>query len=158
MKISFVVAVAKNNVIGRKGDLPWYIPEDLKHFKEITEGGTVLMGRKTFESIINRNKKPLPNRTNAVLTRSKDFQAPDGVLVFNDVDKALNSLKCEELFVIGGGTVYQMLMDRADKLYITHVDQEIEGDTYFPEINPAQWKVTKSDRRAGFSFVDYERV
>ena len=157
MKISFVAAVAKNNVIGKENDLPWDLPEDLKHFKEITSGGTVLMGRKTFESIMSRNGKPLPNRVNVVLTRDKNYKAPVGVLVFNDVDEALGKLDCEELFVIGGGQIYELFMDRADKLYVTHVDQEIDGDVFFPPIDWDLWKIVDEIAHDGYKFVDYER-
>lgn len=158
MKISFVVAMAKNNCIGKDNDLPWYLPEDLKHFKKITEGGTVLMGRKTFESIMSRNSKPLPNRTNVVLTRNEDYKVPDGVLLFHDVDQALQNLDCEELFVMGGGSIYKLFMDRVDKIYMTHIEKEINGDVFFPEIDFTKWKKVKEKKGEGFSFVDYERI
>src|SRR3954465_9619912 len=96
------VAVAENLVIGGDNDLPWYLPEDLKHFKKITLGKTVLMGRKTFDSIIKRLNKPLPERKNVVITRQKDYKAPQGVLVFNSLDDALKELSSEDIYIIGG--------------------------------------------------------
>ena len=149
--------MAKNNVIGKDNDLPWNIPEDLKHFRKITEGGTVLMGRKTFESIMDRNNKPLPNRTNVVLIRNKDYKVPGGVLLFHDVDQALQNLDCEELFVMGGGSIYKLFMDRVDKIYMTHIEKEINGDVYFPKIDFTKWKRINKEQHKGFSFVDYVR-
>jgi len=157
MKISFVAAVAKNNVIGKENDLPWHIPEDLKRFRALTNHGTVLMGRKTFDSIMSRNGKPLPNRTNAVLTRDENYQAPAGVLVFHDADSALGSLDCEELFVIGGGQIFELFADKVEKIYLTKVGREINGDVYFPAIDLTRWRAVKEDKRDGFSFIDYER-
>lgn len=152
------MAMAKNNVIGKENDLPWYIPEDLKRFRELTSGGTVLMGRKTFESILSRNGKPLPNRTNVVLTRDKSYRAPDGVLLFYSVDDAIQKLECEELFVIGGGQIFSLLKDQVDKIYLTRVDKKIEGDVYFPEIDLDKWQKTSEVEHDGFSFIDYERI
>src|SRR3989344_5094956 len=97
------VAIAKNWVIGGDNDLPWYLPEDLKHFKKLTLGKTVLMGRKTYESIVNRLGKPLPGRKNVVISRQADYKVPDGVLVFQSLDEALKVLSAEDIYVIGGG-------------------------------------------------------
>jgi len=153
--IALVAAVSKNGVIGAKNDLPWYLPEDLKHFKMLTTGKTVLMGRKTFESIMNRLGKPLPNRKNVVVTRDQNYVVPDGVLVFNTVEDALNALKNEEVMVAGGGEIFKQTVARADTLYITEVDREVEGDVYFPKINPARWKEIEREPHEGFSFVTY---
>lgn len=155
--ISLVAAVAKNGVIGKDGGLPWYLPEDLKRFRAMTTGKTVLMGRKTFESIMRRNNKPLPNRKNVVVTRDTAYQAPEGVIVFHDISEALESLKNEDVMVIGGGQIYEQTIDRADALYITHVDQNIDGDVFFPKIDPSKWEKVDEEKHEGFSFVNYKR-
>jgi len=155
--ISIIVAIAKNNVIGKSNELPWYIPEDLKHFKKITEGKTVLMGRKTFESIVARLGKPLPNRQNVVVTKDPEFSPPPDVHVFGDLDRALGAFKDKDLFIIGGASIYKQTIDKSDKLYITEVDQTIDGDAFFPEIDLNKWKEASRDPHEGFSFVTYKR-
>lgn len=141
MKISIVVAMASNNVIGRDGDMPWRLRGDLQRFKVLTLGKPVIMGRKTFESI----GKPLPGRTNIVITRNPDFK-PDGVSVYSSLEKAIADFKTigkldgtEEICIIGGGEIYHQSMDFADTIYATHVMAEIEGDTVFPKID-SQWE------------------
>ncbi len=162
MKITFVVAVAKNGVIGSHNTLPWYIPEDLKHFKQVTDGKTVLMGKNTFDSVMNRLKKPLPNRRNVVITRNMDYKAPEGVLVFHDIETALNELSkdTDELMVGGGSQIYAQLleMDKVDKMIITEVNYEVDGDVIFPKVDWSQWKKISEDPREDFSFVEYERI
>lgn len=162
MKVTFVVAVAKNGVIGSHNTLPFYIPEDLKHFKQVTEGKTVLMGKNTFDSIMNRLKKPLPNRRNVVITRNKDYKAPEGVLVYNDIDTALTELAkdTDELMVGGGSQIYSQLleMDKVDKMIITEVAYEVDGDVMFPKVDWSKWKKVSEDPREDFSFVEYERI
>jgi len=162
MKVTFVVAVAKNGVIGSHNTLPFYIPEDLKHFKQVTEGKTVLMGKNTFNSIMNRLKKPLPNRRNVVITRNKDYKAPEGVLVYNDIDTALTELAkdTDELMVGGGSQIYSQLleMDKVDKMIITEVAYEVDGDVMFPKVDWSKWKKVSEDPREDFSFVEYERI
>ena len=160
MRLTFVVAVSNNNVIGDQNKLPWYIPEDLKHFKQITSGKTVLMGKNTYNSIIKRLKKPLPGRKNIVVTRNKDFNPGfDDVVVYNDLDDALTKLhKEDEVMVIGGGQIYNQLIDKADKLIITHVHQTIEGDVFFPSIEKDKWKLIAEEKHGGFSFAEYERA
>ena len=158
MKLTLVAAVAKNGVIGASNALPWYIPEDLKHFKQVSTGKTVLMGRNTFDSIMERLKKPLPDRINVVVTRNLDFKAPDGVLVFRDLDSALTYLSDrDEVIVAGGGQIYSQTINRADKLILTEVDKEMEGDVYFPEYDKTDWKETQREDMNGFSWVEYER-
>src|SRR6185436_18597811 len=155
MKLTLVAAVAKNGVIGASNALPWYIPEDLKHFKQVSTGKTVLMGRNTFDSIMERLKKPLPDRINVVVTRNLDFKAPDGVLVFRDLDSALTYLSDrDEVIVAGGGQIYTQTINRADKLILTEVDKEIEGDVYFPEYDKNAWKETQREDMNGFSWVE----
>jgi dihydrofolate reductase len=156
--ISIVAAVAKNGVIGKKGALPWHIPEDLKHFKEITTGKTVLMGRNTYDSIIAKIGKPLPNRTNVVVSRRTDLNHGQGVLLFRTLDSALESLKdTKELIIMGGGEIYKQTIDKADKLYITEVHKEVEGDVKFPEIDKSKWTETSREDHDSFSFVEYKR-
>lgn len=140
--ISMIAAVARNHVIGRDGDIPWYIPSDFKHFKRTTLGKPIVMGRKQFQSI----GKPLPGRANIVVSRDQDFQ-PDGTLVFTALDHALEHAAHlamadgeDELMVIGGGEIYRQAMDFADRLYISHVDLAPEGDVYFPKIDPQLWQ------------------
>ena len=159
MKISFVAAVAKNGVIGSHNALPWYIPEDLKHFKQVTDGKTVLMGRNTFDSIMNRLKKPLPNRINVVITHDPNFKPPSEVLVFHDLDSALDFLQDRnEVIVAGGGQIFSQLMPKADKLILTEVHKEVDGDVLFPKVEKDQWKEIARDDHEEFSFVEYERI
>lgn len=128
--LSIIAAIAKNGVIGNQGKLPWHLPEDLKHFKETTLGHPIVMGRKTFESI----GKPLPGRENIVLTRDQTFQGK-GVTVIHSLADAIENHPDEEIFVIGGAEIYQLALPLADKLYLTLIDQEFPGDTYFPAID-----------------------
>ncbi len=158
MKITLIAAVAKNGVIGKENDLPWYLPEDLRHFKALTTGKTVLMGRKTLESILRRNGKPLPNRKSVVVTRDQNFQAPEDVVVFHSLEEALKNLKDEDVFIIGGGEVFRQTITLADALEITRVDREIAGDVFFPKIDEAKWRKIKEVTHQGFSFATYERV
>lgn len=136
-----VAAIAKNNVLGKDNKLIWHLPADLKMFKNLTSGNTILMGRKTFESIGN----PLPNRENIVITRDKNFIA-EGCLIFNSIENALENLKTrEKIYIVGGAAIYRECMEIAAKLYITHLDLEVEGDVYFPIINPNVWKLESEE-------------
>lgn len=162
MIVSMIAAVAKNNVIGKDNKLLWKLSDDLRRFKRITSGHAVLMGRKTFESL----GKPLPNRTNLVVTRDENFAA-EGTHVFNQINEALEYARSEgeeELFIIGGGEIYQMMLPAANKMYLTKVHTQPEGDTFFPEIHDEEWDVIneeahKADNRNEFDFVflDLER-
>ena len=135
MKISLIVAMASNRVIGLNNQMPWQISADLKKFKKITMGAPILMGRKTYESI----GRPLPGRTNIIISRNPSYQQP-GCLVFNDIDKALASCgDVEEVFVIGGSDFYKSMLPVADTLYLTQIHQEFSGDTFFPEFDADQW-------------------
>ena len=128
--ISLIVAMSQNGVIGKEGKLPWHLPEDLKHFKELTMGHPIIMGRKTFESL---PKKPLPGRKNIVLTRSSDFKAPEGVeVVCNQEELFKLSSFQNEFFVIGGAEIYKIFEPYIQCLYITLIEKDVEGDTYFP--------------------------
>ena len=119
-------------IIGKANRLPWHLPEDLKHFKQTTWGKPILMGRKTYESI----GRILPGRRNVILTRNENYMAPEGAEVYSSIDSALKELKDEsEVFVIGGGTIYEAAFPKADRLYLTLVHRAFEGDTSFPDFN-----------------------
>ena len=159
--ISIIVAVAANNVIGGENKLLWHIREDLQRFKTLTSGHAVVMGRKTWESL----GRPLPNRTNIVITRNPDYE-PDGALVAQSLEAAIELAKGDgEIFVIGGGEIYRQAMSIADRLYITHVECNYEGDTTFPDILAEQWRVVEESRfergekyEYPFRFTNYERI
>jgi dihydrofolate reductase len=157
--VSLVVAYARNGVIGRDGDLPWRLPSDLAHFKQLTLGGTVLMGRKTYESIPERFR-PLPGRRNLVLSRTPGL-ALEGAEVFGALDAALEA--CDhECFVIGGATTYAEALGLADRVVATEVDADVDGDTFFPALDPAVWApACEGERVAGdehpFTIRVYER-
>jgi dihydrofolate reductase len=153
--------MARNGVIGRDNALPWRLPEDLKHFKATTLGKPVLMGRRTFASI----GKPLPGRTNLVLTRATGWQA-GGVTVVHSLDAALAKVRdAEEVAGIGGAEVYRLLLPLATRIYLTRVEADIPGDTVFPSLEPSQWREVSSrrfraDERNAYdmTFVTLERV
>ncbi|RAU16845.1 dihydrofolate reductase [Nitrincola tibetensis] len=165
MRISIIVAQSTNRVIGRQNKLPWYLPEDLKYFKRITQGKPIIMGRKTYESI----GRPLPGRLNIVITRSATYQ-PLGVKVVNSLEAAIELAEhqalidgVDEALVIGGAEIYQQAMSLAERLYLTQVHAEIEGDAYFPEINAQKWQqILKEDFNAvepnpyPYSFIVYQ--
>jgi len=156
-KIILVAAVAKNNIIGKTNSLPWYLPEDLKHFKEITQGHIVLMGRKTFESILNRLGNPLPNRKNIIVTKRVDYHVRAGVELYHSIDEVFAKYVKEDIYVIGGASIYKQTIDKAHKLYITQVHEEYEGDVYFPEIDMTKWVESVHENHDKFSFVTYIR-
>jgi dihydrofolate reductase len=151
------VAVAKNGIIGGDNDLPWYFPEDLKHFKEITTGQTVLMGRKTYDSIVKRLGKPLPNRINVVITRQQNFAPLPGVLVFHDLDQALDALKETDVYIIGGAQIFAAALPRSEKMYMTHIHNDYKGDVYFPEVNWDEWKKTEEEAHEEYTYATYIR-
>ena len=159
--ICLVVAMARNHVIGRDNALPWRLPADLKHFKTVTWGKPILMGRKTFESI----GQPLPGRTNLVLTRDRSWMAA-GVLVAHSLQEALERVQDEpELAGIGGAEIFQLLMPLATRIHLTRIDADIPGDTVFPPIDQSQWVQTDTRQLAadernafGMTFVTLERV
>ena len=142
MITSFVVAASENNVIGKNNQLPWSLPNDLKFFKNTTWAMPVIMGRKTFES----TGKPLPGRTNIVITRKDDWKA-DGVITVHDMDEALKAAAgtdAKEAFIIGGGEIFKDNIAGVDKIYITRVHTVVEGDAYFPEIDLTRWKLVSN--------------
>ncbi|WP_035127935.1 dihydrofolate reductase [Conexibacter woesei] len=155
--LTLVVAYARNGVIGRDGGLPWHLPGDMKHFREVTGGGTVLMGRKTYMSIPEKFR-PLPGRRNVVLSAS-GASAP-GAEVFSGLESAL--VAAPDAFVIGGGTVYEEILPLADAVWATEIDADVEGDTFFPALEAADWVAASSSEPVsenGFTyrFVRYER-
>ncbi|GAA4410415.1 type 3 dihydrofolate reductase [Nibrella viscosa] len=167
MKISLIAAVAQNGVIGQSNpdggpDMPWHLPDDFRFFKQKTSHHPVIMGRRTLQAL----GKPLPNRTNIVITRSNDFQA-DGCVVVHSLDDALaeaRQVEQNEIFIIGGGEIYNMAMPAATTLYLTEIDKAFEGDTRFPEFDKSAWEEVErrhhpaDDRHeAAFDFVTYER-
>ena len=142
MKITIVAAIASNNVIGKKNSLPWDIPEDLKRFKQLTSGHTILMGRKTFDSI----GRPLPNRKNIVMTKDTNYQK-EGVEIVFDEKEALNLIKDlnQEVFIIGGSKIYELFEPWATSLMITRVLKDFEGDAFFPDINWNNWQIKSKE-------------
>ena len=165
MKISIIAAMGENNEIGKKNGLLWNLPADLKHFKDLTSGHIIVMGQKTFDSI----GRPLPNRKNIVLTSKKNLKG-EGMETVHSVEELDNLLKKisgpdEEIFVIGGGQIYRLFMEKADKLYITHVNEKFpDADTFFPEILPIVFLETsreehkKDEKNAyDYAFTTYER-
>jgi dihydrofolate reductase len=164
MKISLVVAAATNYAIGKEGSMPWHLPADLRHFKNVTWGLPVVMGRKTYESL----GKPLPGRTNIVITRQEASAfASAEVQVAKDPDQALAMAalcKVKEVMIIGGGEIYRLFWERAQRIYLSKVEVSPEADTFFPSIDPAQWKLVQQlDREAdvknafNLSFQIWER-
>ena len=142
--LSIIVAVAKNNVIGKDNKLIWHLPEDLKRFKRLTTGHTIIMGRKTFESL----GRVLPNRKHIVLCNDAEMNIDDeNVEVIDSTDKIEKYENSEEEnFVIGGASIYKLLLPKASKLYITKINQEFDGDVYFPEINENEWKIVEREQ------------
>ena len=150
--VSLIVAKSKNNVIGNKGKIPWHIPNDLMRFKGLTYNNVVIMGRKTFESL-PEDYKPLPNRVNIILSKDKSYK-PKCCMVFDSLKKALRKAGSDkEIFIIGGGEIYKEGLKYADKVYMTEVDGEFKGDTYFPKLN-SHWKEVNREEKEGYRFID----
>jgi dihydrofolate reductase len=160
MRISAIFAMSENRVIGKDNQLPWHLPADLRHFKEITMGKPILLGRKTYESI----GRPLPGRCNIVMTRDTQFQAP-GCLTVHCIEMALSAAGySDEIMVIGGAVLYHHLLPRTQRLYMTVIHHEFEGDTYFPTLNMSEWEETShvnhdadEDNKYSYSFITLDR-
>lgn len=160
MKISFICAASQNGIIGRDNRLPWHLPADLAHFKRLTTGHPILMGRKTYESI----GKPLPNRTNIVITRQTDFQA-NGCLVAHSLQAAFDLCSTDdEIFIIGGAEIYRQTLPVANKIYLTRIRRDFEGDTFLFELDPSVWRETFREdfapdkkNKYSYSFITYEK-
>lgn len=161
--LSVIVAIANNNVIGKDNTLIWHLPEDLKRFKKLTTGHTIIMGRKTFESL----GRVLPNRKHVVLTQNKDYKIDDEnvevVYSISDIENYINDN--EEHFIIGGAKIYSLLFPYAKKMYITKINESFEGDVYFPNFEETEWKEVskekgKRDEKNDFDYeyINYERV
>jgi dihydrofolate reductase len=165
MKISLIAAMGKNRELGFNNKLPWSLPDDLKHFRALTKGHPVIMGRKTHEAI----GRVLPDRKNIIVTRNKDYKA-DGCIVVGSMDEAVarareGAKEDEEIFVIGGAEVYALGLPFADKMYLTSVDATMQADAYFPKFNEKEWKVVSEEPHATdeahpyvFIFKVYERI
>ncbi len=159
--LTIIVAAAENDAIGKGNQLIWHLSDDLKRFKSLTNGHHIIMGRKTFESF----PKPLPNRTHVVITRQPEYKAPDGVIVVNNLEDAIDATKNDvQPFIIGGGQIYNQAMNLAHKIELTRVHEKFEADTFFPKIDSAVWKETSNilhkkdeDHEYEFSFITYER-
>lgn len=150
---SLVVAVSRNGVIGRDNQLPWRLPADLAYFKRVTMGHPILMGRRTYDSI----GKPLPGRTNLVVTRQRDFQAPGCVVVHSLVEAWGAAGEASEVSIIGGTEIFRETLPIADRIHLTEVEAEVEGDTFFPEFDRGEWRETEvlrhaADERHGYPF------
>ena len=159
--VTLIAAASENNIIGKDNKLIWRLSDDLKHFKELTKGHFVIMGRKTFESM----PKALPNRTNVIITRKTDYKAENAIVV-NSLEKALKVAENDnQPFIIGGGEIYKLSMEIADRIELTRVHTSIEGDTSFPEINLEKWQEVKNEKRLkdekneyDFSFLRYDKI
>jgi len=165
-RLSLIAAIAENGCIGINNKLPWYLPEDLKYFKAVTSGKPVIMGRSTFESL----GRPLPNRTNIVITRNRDFQAAEGVRIVHSLDDALRVAESvahiagnEEVVIIGGAQIYAEALPRVQRMYLTEVKKLVEGDAFFPAWNKSEWREIGREAhhyepaQLDYSFVAYER-
>ncbi|MBI2666916.1 dihydrofolate reductase [Candidatus Woesearchaeota archaeon] len=154
MELILIAAVAENGVIGKAGGIPWRIPEDMKHFKELTLHHPVIMGRKTYESIPAKFR-PLPQRRNMILTHQSNYQQ-QGAEVYHSLDDALQAVDVhseKEIYVIGGQQIYELAMPFATRLEITEVHQNVEGDAYFPKIDKSEWKELLRKDYEKYSFV-----
>jgi dihydrofolate reductase len=159
MTISLIAAVANNNVIGKDNQLIWHLPADLKHFKRITMGHVVVMGRKTYESMM----KPLPGRVNVIITRNENYHV-EGVIIATSLNAALKDMNVEEVFIIGGGEIFKQGMALANKIYLTQIHADFEGDTFFPEINPHEWIIIQEEKHLkdeknhyDYTYITYQR-
>jgi dihydrofolate reductase len=167
VRVSLIVAMASNRCIGMNNELPWRLPEDLKYFKQVTSGKAIIMGRATYDSL----GRPLPNRTNIVMTRDANWEGPIGTRVVHSLEAALALAEAvavsnyqDEVVVIGGAQIYAQLLPQVDRLYITEVHTVVAGDAFFPELNAADWQ--EISRRScadessgiGYDFVVYDRA
>ena len=159
--LTIIVAAGENDAIGKDNKLIWHLSDDLKRFKALTSGHNIIMGRKTFESF----PKPLPNRTHVVISRQKDYQAPEGVIIVNSLENAINATRQDnQSFVIGGGEIYKQAILLANKIEMTRVHESFDADTFFPKIDSTIWKEVSNtfhnkdeNHEHSFSFITYER-
>jgi len=158
MIISLIAAMDRNRVIGKNNSLPWKLPEDMKRFRELTQGKPVVMGRKTFESI----GKALPNRKNIIITHDKNYRI-EKCIVVHSANEALKAAEGNvEIMIIGGGQIFREFLPKADKIYLTIIDENFEGDAFFPEYNQKEWKEINREihknENYSFVFVDLEKI
>ncbi|MFT4834518.1 MAG: dihydrofolate reductase [Marinoscillum sp.] len=166
MIISMIAAMGTNRSIGKDNGIPWHLPDDFKYFKDTTQGHYVIMGRKNFESLPPKYK-PLPNRPNVIITRQTSYDG-EGAEVVHDLQDALSQAKEgeeKEAFIIGGGEIYRLGLEVADKIYLTEINASFDGDTFFPEFDISRWEETSRSHHAAderhahsFDFVIYERI
>ena len=166
MTVSAIAALSRNRVIGKNNTLPWRLPDDMKFFMDTTKGHHVIMGRKNYDSLLDKFK-PLPHRVNIVITRQSNLQAP-GCIVLHDVKSGLEIARKsgeKECFIIGGAEIYKLAMPDTNRLYLTEIAATIEGDTFFPQINKKEWKEVARKHHAAddrhqyaFDFVIYDRI
>ena len=158
--LTLIAAAGENNALGKDNDLVWHLPDDFKRFKNLTTGHHIIMGRKTFESF----PKPLPNRVHIVITRQEDY-SPEGAIVVHSIDEALAKVKDDpQPFVIGGGEIYKLALEKADKIELTRVHESFEADAFFPELDMSNWNLTASVRHEKderhqypFTYLTFER-
>lgn len=159
MELVLIAAVAANGVIGRDGSLPWHLPEDLAHFKETTMGHPVIMGRVAFADILEHLGRPLPGRTNIVMSRSSP-SLPDEVIVVTSREEAIDAAKdtsADRAYVAGGETVYREFMEQADRMILSELHESYDGDVFFPPWNAETWQEVDRSERAAFDIVEYVR-
>jgi dihydrofolate reductase len=158
--------LSRNHVIGIRNDLPWYIPQDLNHFKTLTKGKPIIMGRLTYQSILDRRDgKPLPHRHHYVISRNDLGPLPDNVFACKDLQSAINKARADfpndEVMIIGGASIYEQSVPLVDRMYLTIIDRDIEGDAFFPKFNPADWIESDRENFIGeeipFSFITFSR-
>lgn len=158
MRLSLIVATANNRVIGRENKMPWHLPNDLKYFKHVTMGKPIIMGRKTYDSI----GRPLPGRSNIVVTRQTDWQ-PDGVNVVHSLAEGIACAESlprddEEVIVIGGSQIYRAALPQAQRIYLTEIHADFDGDAFFPEISRDEWKEVGRDKHFADSANPYDHT
>jgi len=164
--LSLICALSANHVIGVKNDLPWYLPQDLEHFKNLTKGKPIIMGRLTYQSILaRRNGKPLPHRPHYVVTRQDLGILPEGVITVSDLQAAIDKARADypeqEMMIIGGASIYEQAVSLVDRMYLTIIDTSIEGDAFFPKWDKADWQETQSEsftEPMAFKFMTLDRV
>lgn len=171
VRVSAIVAMSENSCIGKDNDLPWHIPEDLKHFKTLTMGKPVIMGRKTYESIVARLGKPLPGRANIVISRTPQQDGSDpatGPFYVQDIEAAIAAAEktarqknFDEIFIGGGGQIFELALPQTDRIYLTKIHAVVNGDAFFPELSPQDWQETERAYHEGdpsFSFITLDRA
>lgn len=155
-EFKIIVAYDKKRGIGSGSEIPWYIPEDLKRFKKLTLGQTVIMGRKTFESIIKKLGKPLPGRRNIILSKTIKETKYDNCLIFDDLNKIVDF--ADDAWIIGGEEIYRLFLPFADKIFATEIENEYYCDVFFPKTDESEWQIVETEKREGYTFVTLRRI